>query len=153
MPDINEKWVEGEIWTLRIRVSVYDESQGTEISGTGEGKLNLGEKDIYVEVFDWLTHSSTPVLQKNRISGNSTTGLGVAEDADNSYLDIDWRAGDYAATIPGLNTDGVSERRYELRAKYKVGTSDEKSILPYRDKTTKEWKRYFFDLIPKGITA
>ncbi len=141
MSDITKTWVEGEIFTLKVSVGKYDESAGTIAYGTSN--VNLTDKDIYVDIF--AINSETPVLQKNRVSGATTTGITLDEDsATKSNLLIAFSASDYTTFTCG----GKSSKLFEIRIRIKSSTTYEYSVFPYIS-TSGEATRLYVKLIEK----
>lgn len=138
-----DEWLIGELHTLKVPISKYDPATGLYTYGTSN--VNISAKDVYVEFYDAEAESNTPVLEKSRVSGTSSTGVTVDEDASTkSNLLIALVAADYN-TGKLIFTSGESHK-YEVRIRYKVSTTENKSIWPFTDPVTGEHTRWFITL-------
>jgi hypothetical protein len=143
MNTVIDHWLIGEIFTLKVPVTKYDPATNTYSYGTGGP--NITAKDIYVEFYDAESNSDTPVLEKSRVGGVSTTGVTIDEDgATKSNLLVALVNGDYGSGKL-IFTSGESHK-YEIRIRYKVSTTENKSIWPFTDPVTGEHTRWFVEL-------
>lgn len=143
MDNVMDHWLIGELFTLKVPVSKFDPA--TVLYSYGTDGPNITAKDIYVEFYDAESESDTPVLEKNRVSGSSTTGVTIDEDASTkSNILIALLAADYLANKL-LFTTGESHK-YEIRIRYQVSTTENRSIWPFTDPVTGEHTRWFFTL-------
>lgn len=132
-----------QLITLKVPVSKYDPATGVYSYGTGGP--NISAKDIYVEFYDSEVESDTPVLEKKREGGSSTTGVTIDEDASTkSNILIALANGDYASGK--LKFTSGESHKYEVRVRCKVGTTENVPIWPYTDPETGEHTRWFITL-------